>query len=175
MKLRRANTEDTESIMQVYLQAFDAPEAKLVSDLAANLLSENQTETILSYVAIENNEIVGSISFSPVCYKSTNEHFAYILAPLAVAPKYQKNKIGSSLIQYGLDVISKIGSFVVFVYGDPHYYSKFGFKTELAKKFIPPYALEHPEGWHALVLNSADVSKSGTIKCVEALNDEKLW
>jgi len=175
MQIRQANTEDAESIKQVYLQAFDVAEAELVSDLAVNLLRENQAEKILSYVAIEDNKIVGNISFSPVCYKSTNEHFAYILAPLAVAPEYQKNKIGSSLIQHGLDVISAMGSFVIFVYGDPRYYSRFGFKTELGKKFIPPYTLEYPEGWHALLLNSADILQGGTISCVESLNNEKLW
>ena len=175
MQIRQANTEDAESIRQVYLQAFDVSEAELVSDLAVNLLSEDQAEKILSYVAIEDNKIVGTISFSPVYYKSTNEHFAFILAPLAVAPKHQKNKIGSSLIQHGLDVIFAMGSFIVFVYGDPQYYSRFGFKTELGKKFIPPYTLEYPEGWHALLLNSADVPKAGSIRCVESLNNEKLW
>ena len=175
MQIREATIDDAENIKNVHLQAFDTSEAQMISDFAVNLLNENHPVKIISLVAIENNEIVGHTVFSPVFYESTNEHFGYILAPLAVSPKFQKNKIGSSLVKYGLDNISNIGSFIVFVYGDPQYYSRFGFKTDLAKKFIPPYTLQFPEGWHALKLNSAVFSEGGSITCVDSLNDPKLW
>lgn len=175
MQIREATIDDAESIKNVHLQAFDNSEAQRVSDLAVNLLNENHPVKIISLVAIENNEIVGHTAFSPVFYESTNEHFGYILAPLAVLPKFQKNKIGFSLVKYGLDIISNIGSFIVFVYGDPRYYSKFGFKIDIAKNFVPPYPLEFPEGWHALILNSAVFSEGGSITCVDSLNDPKLW
>ena len=147
----------------------------MVSDLAVNLLNENHPVKIISLVAIKNNKIVGHTAFSPVYLESTHEHFGYILAPLAVSPKFQKNKIGSSLVKYGLDTISKIGPFIVFVYGDPQYYSRFGFVTDLAKKFTPPYKLQFPEGWHAMKINDADFSEGGSMICVESLNDPKLW
>jgi len=175
MEIREATIDDAENIKKVHRQAFDNSEAQMVSDLAVNLLNENQPVKIISLVAIENNEMVGHTAFSPVFYESTDEHFAYILAPLAVLPKFQKNKIGSSLVKHGLDTISKMGSFIVFVYGDPQYYSRFGFKTDLAKIFIPPYTLQYPEGWHALILNSAAISEGGSIKCVDSLNKPKLW
>lgn len=167
--------DDAESIRNVYLKAFDNSEARMVSDLAVNLLCENHPVKIISLVAIENDEVVGHIAFSPVFCQSTNEHFAYILAPLAVSPKFQKNKIGSSLVKYGLDAISSTGSFIVFVYGDPEYYSRFGFKTDLAKNIWPPHALQFPEGWHALKLNAAVFPEGGTIICVDSLNDPDLW
>jgi putative acetyltransferase len=175
MKIREATIDDAENIKNVYLQAFDTSEAQTVSDIAVNLLSENHPVKIISLVAIENNELVGHIAFSPVFYESTNEHFGYILAPLAVSPEFQKNKIGFSLVKHGLDKISNIGSFIVFVYGDPQYYSRFGFEAGLAKKFTPPYTLEFPEGWHALKLNSASFPEGGSITCVDSLNDPKLW
>ncbi len=175
MKIREANIEDAENIKSVYLQAFDDSEARMVSDFAVNLLNENHPVKIISFVALESNEIVGHIAFSPVFFESTNEHFGYILAPLAVSPKFQKNKIGSSLVKYGLGTLSNMGSFFVFVYGDPEYYSRFGFKTGLAKNFIPPYSLEFPEGWHALKLNSAVFPEGGAILCVDSLNDANLW
>ena len=159
----------------MHLQAFDNSEARLVSDLAINLLNDNHPVKIISLVAIENNEIVGHTAFSPVYFESNIEHFGYILAPLAVSPKFQKNNIGSSLVKYGLEIISSIGSFIVFVYGDPQYYSRFGFKTDLAKNFIPPYSLQFPEGWHALRLNSAVFPVGGKISCVDSLNDPNLW
>ena len=167
--------KDSEGIKNLHLQAFDNSEAELVSGFAVNLLHEKSTINIISLVAIDNDAIIGHTAFSPVFLDSTNEHFGYILAPLAVSPKFQKIKIGSSLVEYGLDTISNIGSFIVFVYGDPQYYSKFGFETALAKNFIPPYTLQFPEGWQALKLNSAVFPEGGKITCVDSLNDPDLW
>ncbi|MCK4738520.1 MAG: N-acetyltransferase [Deltaproteobacteria bacterium] len=175
MQIREATINDIENIKKIYLQAFESSEAQVVSDVAVNLLKEDPPVKVISLVAIEGDEVVGHISFSPVFFKSSNEHFGYILAPLAVSPKFQKNKVGSSLVKYGLDVISNIGSFIVFVYGDPKYYSRFGFKVDLAKEFIPQYALQFPEGWLALKLNSAVLPEGGKIVCVDSLDDPNLW
>ena len=175
MQIREATLSDSESIRNVHFQAFDKSEAQMVSDFAVNLLNEKSPIKIISLVAIQNNEVVGHTAFSPVYFKDNSEHFAYILAPLAVSPKHQKNKIGSALVKYGLDTISNIGSFIVFVYGDPQYYSRFGFKTDLAKNFTPQHSLQYPEGWHALKLNSSVFPEGGTIKCVDSLNDPNLW
>jgi len=175
MKIREATLDDAENIQDVLLQAFDPSEAQIVSDLAINLLNENHPVEIISLVAITNNEIVGFAAFSPVFSESANEHIGYILAPLAVSPIFQKHKIGSSLVKSGLERISNMGSFIVFVYGDPQYYSRFGFETDLARNYIPPYTLQFPEGWHALKLNSTDYHEGGNIICVESLNDPNLW
>ncbi len=175
MKIREATIDDAESIKNVHLQAFDDSEAQRVSDFAVNLLKENHPVKTISLVAIENNEIVGHIAFSPVFFESTHKHFGYILAPLAVSPKFQKNKIGSSLVKHGLGTISNKGSFIEFVYGDPQYYSMFGFKTDLAKNFIPPFTLQFPEGWQALKSGSGVLPDGGRITCVDTLNDPALW
>ena len=168
MQIREAILRDSDGIRNIYLQAFDKSEAEIISDFAVNLLNDKSRIKIISLVAIQNNEVIGHTSFSPVCLKDKHEHFAYILAPLAVSPKFQ-------LVNYGLDAISNIGSFIVFVYGDPLYYSRFGFNTDLAKNFSPPHSLQYPEGWHALKLNSSFFPKGGTIQCVDSLNDPNLW
>jgi putative acetyltransferase len=175
MQIREATIDDAENIKDVHLQAFDNSEAQIISNFAINLLNESHSVEIISLVAIENNEIVGHTAFSPVFLENTHEHFGYILAPLAVSPKFQNNKIGSSLVKYGLDAIATRGSFIVFVYGDHKYYSRFGFELDLAKNFMPPYALKFPEGWHALRINSADFPEGGTLICVDSLNDPNLW
>jgi putative acetyltransferase len=175
MQIREATTEDAESIKNVHLQAFDDSEAQLVSDLAINLLNSSHPVKTISLVALIDTEIVGHVAFSPVFLESTNLHIGYILAPLAVSPKFQKNKIGSSLVNSGLDIISNTGSFIVFVYGDPRYYSRFGFETASASKFIPPHALQFPEGWQAFKLNTPSFTWGGKILCVDSLNQPNLW
>jgi len=175
MIIREATIDDAENIKNVHLQAFNNSEAQMISDLAVNLLTENHSVKTISLVATENNIIVAHIAFSPVFLKTTYEHFGYILAPLAVSPRFQKNKIGSSLVKFGLDIISGLGSFIVFVYGDPQYYSRFGFKKDLANNFEPPHTLQLPEGWQAIKLNSAVTPDGGKIICVDSLNDPELW
>jgi putative acetyltransferase len=175
MQIREAALSDAENIRKVHLQAFEPSEARIVADLAVNLLNEKSPIKIISLVAIQKDEIVGHIAFSPVYLEANNEHFAYILAPLAVSPQHQKNNIGSSLMRHGLDTIANIGAFIVFVYGDPQYYSRFGFSTDLARKFTPQHSLQYPEGWQALKINSSVFPEGGAIICVDSLNDPDLW
>lgn len=175
MQIREANINDSEGIKNLHLQAFDSSEAKLVSDTAVSLLHEKTTINIISLVALDNDAIIGHVAFSPVFLESTNEHFGYILAPLAVSPTQQNNKVGSKIVKQGLDIISLLGTFIVFVYGDPQYYSRFGFKVDLAQNFHQPHTLEYPEGWQALTLNSDKLPKGGKFNCVNTFNDPKLW
>ena len=175
MKIREANINDAKSIRAVHLQAFDSSEAQVVADLAVNLLEEHRRLKIISLVATEHDEIAGHVAFSPVFSESANEQVGYILAPLAVLPEFQKNKIGSMLVGRGLGAVSSTGSPIVFVYGDPDYYSRFGFKVELARDFLPPHPLQFPEGWLALKLDSDVLPEGGKLTCVSSLDDPDLW
>lgn len=167
--------KDSEGIKNLYLQAFDNSEAELVSGFAVNLLHEKSTINIISLVAIDNDAIIGHTAFSPVFLDSTNEHFGYILAPLAVLPTHQNNRVGSTIVNHGLDIISSLGAFIVFVYGDPQYYSRFGFKTVLAQNFTPLYTLQYAEGLQAMKFNCTVFPEGGKFKCVNSLNGPKLW
>lgn len=175
MQIRQATLDDADGISSLYLQAFDSAEAGLVADLAVRLLSEHTDIEIISLVAVEGDDIAGHVAFSPVLLEATGEHIGYILAPLAVLPKYQKNKIGSSLVQSGLDAIASTAANVVFVYGDPQYYSRFGFQTKLADSFMAPYPLQYPHGWQVLILNNNGFPAGGKITCVASLHKPQLW
>ena len=175
MKIREANINDSDAIKRLYLKAFDHFEAELVSDLAVNFLQEESVIKTISLVSIENDVIIGHVAFSPVFLESTNQHFGYILAPLAVLPSHQKKGIGTTIVKHGLRSISSLGAFIVFVYGDPQYYSRFGFKIDLAGNFTPPYKLQYPEGLQALGLNSPVIAETGKFKCVKSLNEPTLW
>jgi len=69
-----------------------------------------------------------------------------------------------------------MGVSIVFVYGDPKYYGRFGFNTDAASQYKTPYNLQYPFGWQAILLNECDIEKpTVAINCVISLYDPKLW
>lgn len=126
--IRQENSQDVEAIYNLNVLAFgQKEEAEIVDFLRSNKL------LILSLVAVENNKVVGHVAFSSVIVESVSIIKAIGLAPIAVLPDYQKQGIGKQLIQTGLQLIKEKNHDVVFVLGDSHYYSRFGFVA--ANKF----------------------------------------
>jgi putative acetyltransferase len=120
--------------------------------------------------------LVGHVAFSPVTFDSDTECLGYILAPLAIRPSHQKRRIGSRLVESGMQQLSSMGVKIVFVYGDPKYYSRFGFSEDVARRYVPPYQLEYPFGWQGIVLNDYSTEESSVrIACVPSLRDPSLW
>lgn len=175
--LRVAKNLDIDAIREVHLQAFSGDEKQQVAILATHLLSEKTSPETFALVAEIDGTVVGHIAFSPVTINSKKNWQGYILAPLGVKPPYQKRRIGSQLIENGIARLSKQKINALFVYGDPEYYGKFGFKAETATHYLPPYELLYPFGWQALVLNQEDYSLEHAVKltCVASLQDPALW
>lgn len=174
--IRVATDSDREDIRDILLSAFPEGERETVATLAVNLLNEETTPETISLLAEVDGVMVGHIAFSPVAVSQNENWKGYILAPLAVKPEYQKRQIGSELIASGIRRLNKMGVNMLFVYGDPKYYSKFGFRADLASEFLPPYELEYPFGWQAMPLTAGRLVESAVkIACVDSLNHAELW
>lgn len=158
------------------MSAFSEGEREIVAKLAIDLLSEDTTPQTISLIAEIDGIIVGHTAFSPVRIDRNENFHGYILAPLGVKPEYQKRRIGSELIEYGMRLLSEMAVNVVFVYGDPKYYGRFGFSADSARRYTAPYPLQYPFGWLALVLRECDSdSAPAAITCVDSLCDPELW
>jgi putative acetyltransferase len=119
---------------------------------------------------------VGHIAFSPVTVDKNETWTGYILAPLGIKPAYQKRQIGSKLVESGMARLTKKGVNAVFVYGDPGYYGKFGFNADAASRYLPPYVLQYPSGWQAIVLKQAgSAALTFKLSCAASLCDPQLW
>ncbi|MGB5540626.1 MAG: N-acetyltransferase [Gammaproteobacteria bacterium] len=176
MRIRVATSLDAEEIREVHLCAFPEGEKQKVSTLAVSLLTEETNPETISLVAEADGAVVGHIAFSPVTINNSKSWVGYILAPLGVKPEYQKCQIGSKLIESGMGRFSKMGVNVVFVYGDPEYYGKFGFNPDVAARYSPPCELQYPFGWQAIALNEVAFTGSAVkISCVAPLSDPELW
>jgi putative acetyltransferase len=176
MHIRIASKPDSDDIRKVYLTSFPESERALIAELAVNLLSKETRPSTISLLVENNGDVIGHVAFSPVTANSDNNWLGYILAPLAVKPEYQKRHIGSQLVIQGIQRLSKNGVNILFVYGDPGYYGRFGFSADTATQYIAPYELQLPLGWQAMVLNEFNFVKAPVkITCVSALCNPELW
>jgi putative acetyltransferase len=94
-----------------------------------------------SLVTEVDRVVVAHIVFSDlpiVC--ETGTVAALALAPMAVLPDYQRQGIGSQLIQAGLDACRAQGHRIVVVLGHPNFYRRFGFSSELASPLESPFS-----------------------------------
>lgn len=82
----------------------------------------------LSLVAEHEGCVVGHLFFSPVTLDAHPALHAAQLSPLAVDPSHRRRGIGGALIREGLGRCDGIGWSLVFLLGDPAYYSRFGFE-----------------------------------------------
>jgi predicted N-acetyltransferase YhbS len=85
----------------------------------------------LDYVACANQTIVGNIMYSKSRIISIkNEQFEVLcMGPLCVLPGYQKQGIGSRLLNESIKKAKELNFKAVVIFGDPEYYHRFGFKN----------------------------------------------
>jgi putative acetyltransferase len=62
------------------------------------------------------------------------------LAPVAVDPAFQGQKIGDALCRAGIEAVRALGAEAVVVLGHPNYYPRFGFSHAATARIASPYA-----------------------------------
>ena len=121
--IRTEELDDIEQVRQVVTAAFPSDaESRLVDALTAN------GKAIISLVAMNGEEVLGHILFSPVKTTPPTEAAGLGLAPVAVRPDAQSLGIGSRLIREGLRLCKELGYDYCVVLGGPRYYQRFGFE-----------------------------------------------
>jgi putative acetyltransferase len=81
---------------------------------------------LLSLVATLNERVVGHIMYSPVSVAGNVTGAA--LGSMAVLPEYQRQGIGSKLIEAGIQKLKDAGCPFIIVVGHADYYPRFGFR-----------------------------------------------
>lgn len=144
--IRPESIEDLQSIWHVNQAAFAGdPEANLVDALRDGGFVD------VSLVAEVNGKVVGHILFSRVKISGKTSILESLsLAPMAVLPEFQRQRIGSKLVTVGLAKCRTMGHKIVVVLGHPEFYSRFGFSSQLAQALESPFG--GGESWMALEL-----------------------
>nr|WP_298688176.1 N-acetyltransferase [uncultured Dongia sp.] len=91
----------------------------------------------LSYVAMQGDEVVGTIRYWPILVGPTN-HPALLLGPLGITPRLAGKGIGRTLTFRTLERAAEIGHDLVLLVGDVDYYKRFGFVPATPHGFVMP-------------------------------------
>ncbi|OEE54702.1 GNAT family N-acetyltransferase [Vibrio splendidus] len=183
MKFRQYNSNEIETITQVFTQTFTDSEGenegKTVGKLAYDLLTTTAPTELLCFVAEDDSSesdstIVGAIIFTPLSFD--DETKAYLLSPVAVSTQVQKRGIGQQLINFGLQTLKEQGVELAVTYGDPSYYSRVGFEQITIEQIPAPFELSYPHGWLAQSLIGSEIKvASQQSSCVEGLAHAEYW
>ena len=161
--VRAETPADHAAIRAVHESAFPTPqEADLVDALRVD------DDLVLSLVALEDGAIVGHVAFSRMTVTTDAGDFAALaLAPVGVIPEFQREGVGSALIQNGLQLLAKEGEALVFVLGEPDYYGRFGFSAKFASGFTSPF----PGPYFQLRRLAGDAPVSGSVHYAYAFSE----
>ncbi|MPM21346.1 hypothetical protein SDC9_67790 [bioreactor metagenome] len=131
LTLRRESPADYEAVEAVTREAFwnhyvpgcDEHYLMHVMRASESFLPE------LDYVAELSGEVVGNIVYTKaeVALDCGGVLDVLSFGPLSVLPAFQGKGIGGALVEYTLYLARSFGHRAVFIYGDPLYYSRFGF------------------------------------------------
>lgn len=160
---------DVALIESFYPDAF--PDEDLLP-VVRELLKE--TPIVLSLVGIVDEALVGHVIFT-TCNVTGATGKVALLGPLAVAPAWQRQGIGSAIVREGLRRLQNAGTNQVFVLGDPNYYGRFGFQPDAA--VAPPYPLpeEWRGAWQSLTLGGDQPPLHGTLAVPQPWRQQILW
>ena len=129
MRIRSEQAGDERAIYDLTVSAFkpmsfsDGAEAPIIDQLRTD------GDLTVSLVAIDGDEIVGHLAFSPVTIGGTHGGW-YGLGPVSILPHLQRKGIGSKLIRQGLAQMKERGAAGCVLIGSPDYYVRFGFKSD---------------------------------------------
>lgn len=138
VRVRDATPEDREGVRRVNEAAFGRADE---ADLVDRLLAEDAV--LLSLVAEMDGQIIGHILFSRMTIETRQGPVAAVsLAPMAVLSAHQNRGVGSELVRRGLAQLRDRGERIVLVLGHKHYYPRFGFSSEKARRLSSPFPRE---------------------------------
>jgi predicted N-acetyltransferase YhbS len=132
LTIRNERKEDYRTVEQLVREAFWNLYVPGCNEhyVLHNLRKSNDFVPELDFVAENEGQIVGQIAYTGGVIKDreTEDRGIISFGPLSVLPAFQGRGIGSALITHTIALARDVGYLAICTYGDPRYYSRFGFR-----------------------------------------------
>ncbi len=169
LEIRESVQDDAAAIDSLYPEAF--PDEDLLP-LVRDLLQD--AAITISLVGAMNSQIAGHAIFTR-CGVVGSSVKAALLGPLAVAPAWQRQGIGSAIVRAGLQRLTDEDMDLICVLGDPRYYGRLGFLPDALIE--PPFPLppEWSGAWQSQYLDKTMAPCSGRLTVPPQWLQPALW
>jgi len=138
LTIRKENENDHRIVEEITREAFWNLNVPGCDEHYLVHVLRNHPDFILDmdYVAELNNKIVGNIMYtkSYVADEDNNRIDTLTFGPLCVLPEYQRQGIGTSLINYTKEIAINNKAKAIIILGHPHNYCRHGFKNSIDYK-----------------------------------------
>jgi putative acetyltransferase len=167
MEIRAAHPSEQSTIEAVVAAAFEEESDGGVVHMIRALNAAGDTR--ISLVA-DDDGIVGHVQLSKAWIDArTRLVDALMLTPLSVAPKRQRQGVGTWLLEAALRTADEMGVAAVFLEGDWHYYGRRGFVSGSSLELLRP-SLRIPEpAFQVATLSRYESSMTGHVIYPEAM------
>jgi putative acetyltransferase len=160
MDLRLEQVDDHGAVCDLHRQAF-GDHGATVADLVDALRRDDPAA--LSLVAEDAGEVVGHVMSTRSRLDAPRRLIeVQVLSPLAVLPQCQREGIGAALVRHGLRRLDQQGVPLVFLEGDPGYYSRLGFTPGGEHGFRKPSLRIPDAAFQVAMLSTYEPWMSGT-------------
>ncbi len=174
VRIVEASPAEHDVVLRVVRSAFSRDDEPL---LVAALLRDRTAQPSHSLLAYDAEQPAGHGLFTNVTLAGGARTVrCAILAPLAVVPESQRKGVGRALIERGASVLAGAGVQLLFVLGDPAYYTRRGFVPATPYGLHAPYPIAPEEAWMVRPLAPELLGVlNGTVACAESLTRPEYW
>lgn len=167
MELREESVGDRQSVREVHLRAF-GDHGPVVAELVDALRETIGPDGGLSLVAEQDGQVVGHVMFTRSLLDAPRRLVeVQVLSPLGVMPELHKRGVGSALVRHGLGMLAERAVPLVFLEGDPGYYSRFGFRAGGDLGFRKPSLRIPDDAFQVIELPAYEPWMTGTLVYAE--------
>ena len=161
--LRSERVDDRVAVRDLHRAAFGA-QGVVVADLVDDLRRAMRTDRDVAAVAEDHGQVVGHVMFTH-CWLDAPRQLVdvQVLSPLAVRADQQGQGIGAALVRHGVQLMIDRDVPVVFLEGDPGYYSRLGFEAGIPQGFRKPSLRIPDPAFQAMRLPAHQPWMTGTL------------
>jgi putative acetyltransferase len=158
--IRDLRDSDGPSVRGVITAAFD--QEPVVADLSEALRARPDLGATL--VAEEDGGLIGVVQLSSSWVDAPRELLpVLVLSPLAVHPDQQHRGVGRALVDAAIDKATGLESPLLFLEGDPAYYSRLGWQRASELGFTPPSVRIPDAAFQVVVLPGHELWMTGAL------------